>query len=102
MRRHDHDCIVPRCEESGRNQIGVRCRVAHDEEGPFPTKKRTHALFSVESDAYLCDRHALAGVSIALALSPNTSEEASLAVACGRKISDLRTTVIKQPLEAAA
>lgn len=96
------DCFVPECPREGRNQIGVRCRIAHSGEPPFPSKSRTHALFSIESDAYLCDEHALSGISLALALAPNDSEEAALAVVCGRAMSELRSVEIKQPLRRAA
>lgn len=92
-----HTCVVPDCRAAGRNQIGVRCRIAHSGESPFPGKARTHAIFSVESDAYLCDQHALGGISLALAVSANTSEEAALGVICGDSMSELRTVEIKQP-----
>jgi hypothetical protein len=98
----DHQCVVPGCEQMGRNRIGVRCRIAHSDTPPIPEKKRTDALFSVEADAYLCDDHALAGVAMTLTIAPNRAEEASLAVVCGRAISDIHSTPIKQPLEQAA
>lgn len=98
----EHSCAVTGCNEAGRNRIGVRCRIAHSDTPPIPEKKRTDALFSVESDAYLCDRHALAGVAMTLTVAPNRTEEASLAVVCGRSISDIHSTPIKQPLEQAA
>jgi hypothetical protein len=97
-----HNCIIPDCTATGRNRLGVRCRVAHSEATPFPSKGRTDSMFSVESDAYLCDAHALAGVNLALTVSPNRSEEASLAVVCGHAISPTHRTEIKQPLEQAA
>jgi hypothetical protein len=97
-----HECFVPACAEDGRNQIGIRCRIAHSGQSPFPSKSRTHAIFSIESGAFLCDQHALSGMSLALALSPNASEEASLAVVCGREMSDLRSVEIMQPLRRAA
>jgi hypothetical protein len=97
-----HECFIPGCAEEGRNQLGLRCRIAHSGDSPFPAKSRTHAIFSVESDAFLCDRHALAGVSLALAVSPNTTEEASLGVVSGDAMSDVRTVEIKQPLRRAA
>lgn len=53
-------------------------------------------------DAYLCDRHALAGVAMTLTVAPNRTQEASLAVVCGRSISDMHSTAIRQPLEQAA
>jgi hypothetical protein len=91
------NCVVPGCPSEGRNQIGVRCRVAHSGATPFPNKRRTDAIFSVESDAYLCDIHALQGVSLVLALTPNTSQEVSLAVVCGTEMTSVRSTAITQP-----
>lgn len=92
-----HNCVVPSCVAPGRNQIGVRCRIAHSGESPFPGKARTYAIFSVESDAFLCDNHALGGVALALAVSPSTSGLASLAVVCGTSMTEVRTVEIKQP-----
>jgi hypothetical protein len=98
----DHRCIVPGCPATGRNQLGVRCRIAHSEESPFPEKSRTHALFSVESGAYLCDHHALAGVDLTLVVAPTAGREAELNVVCGQGLSEPRSTPIKQPLREAA
>ena len=92
-----HSCLVPGCVNEGRNQIGIRCRIAHSGETPFPNKRRTDALFSIESDAYLCDAHALGGVSLALAVTPNRSQEASLGVVCGSEMTQLRSVSINQP-----
>jgi hypothetical protein len=80
----------------------VRCRIMHSGTPPIPEKNRTDALFSVESDAYLCDGHALAGVAMTLTVAPNTTEEASLAVVCGRTITDIHSSAIKQPLQQVA
>ena len=98
----DHECIVPGCVRQGRNQLGVRCRIAHSEESPFPNKTRTHALFSVESGAYLCDSHALGGLELTLIVAPTNSEAASLTAVCGQAMAGPRTTSIKQPLRQAA
>jgi hypothetical protein len=92
-----HNCIVPGCPAEGRNQIGVRCRVAHSGATPFPKKSRTDSMFSVESDGFLCDAHALGGVSLTLALAPTGSQEAALGVVCGNEMTPIRTTAIKQP-----
>jgi hypothetical protein len=92
-----HNCLVLNCSGEGRNQIGIRCRIAHSGDTPFPNKRRTDAIFSVESDAFLCDEHALNGVSLALAVAPNRSHEASLSVVCGRAMSGVRSTAITQP-----
>jgi hypothetical protein len=92
-----HICIVPGCPGEGRNQIGVRCRVAHSGETPFPKKGRTDSMFSVESDAFLCDAHALGGVNLTMALAPTISQEATVSVVCGTEMTSLRATPIKQP-----
>jgi hypothetical protein len=94
----DHDCLIPGCPYLGRNQLGVRCRVAHSGETPFPEKKRTDAIFSVESAGYLCDQHALSGGKMALRFEPNNSEEASIIVASGENILETRVKPIRQPL----
>jgi hypothetical protein len=98
----DHSCIVPGCVQTGRNQFGVRCRVAHGGATPFPEKRRTDAMFSIEGAAFLCDRHALGGGSMTLVFTPNASQEAALVVASGENISDERVKPIRQPFELVA
>jgi hypothetical protein len=97
-----HKCLVPGCPSEGRNQIGVRCRVAHSGQTPFPKKGRTDSMFSVESDAFLCDAHALGGVNLTLALAASDSHEARLSVVCGTAMTPIRTTAIRQPEREAA
>jgi hypothetical protein len=72
-------CVISDCPDTGKHRLGVRCRIM-DEPSPVPGKKKTHALWSVESDAYLCDVHALAGIDITLLLETNTSSSASVRV----------------------
>ena len=93
-----HDCIVERCPYPGLNQIGIRCRVAHDGASPFPTKKRTDAIFSIESDAYLCDKHALSDGTLALMFEADDTEEVKIEVLADRPV-DPRQKHIKQPDE---
>jgi hypothetical protein len=95
-------CIVEGCPETGRNRLGVRLRVAHSGATPFPNKGRTDAIFSVDGDALLCDRHALGGVAMTLVVEPRVSQKASLAVISGNAVSEVRTIEIKQPLSEAA
>ena len=97
-----HDCLIPGCPYPGRNQLGVRCRVAHSGESPFPEKRRTDALFSVESAGYLCDRHALAGGTMSLTFTPNGSQETAIVALSGECVSEERTKPIRQPLIEAA
>lgn len=72
-------CVIPDCAEAGKHRLGIRCRVMN-EPSPVPGKRKTHALWSVESDAYLCDGHALAGIDITLLLETNRSRSASVRV----------------------
>jgi hypothetical protein len=50
------------------------------EPSPVAGKGKTDALWSVESDAYLCDVHALGGIDITLLLEANRSKAASVRV----------------------
>src|ERR1051326_7315578 len=97
-----HECIVPDCAQLGRNQLGVRCRVAHSGASPFPHKRRTDAIWSLESAAYLCDYHSLAGGSLVLTFEPDGSQEARLEAASGGNVVEARTKPIRQPLEEVA
>jgi hypothetical protein len=97
-RSTDHPCMVDGCSLTGRNQIGIRCRIAHDSATPFPTKGRTDAIFSIEGDAYLCDAHALGGGTIALMFEPDRSGDITVDVLSNRT-PDPRSKHIKQPDE---
>jgi hypothetical protein len=94
----DHPCIVDGCVQEGRNQIGLRCRVAHSGASPFPNKKRTDAIYAIESDAYLCDTHALSGGTYLLTFEPTDSRDVTIEVLSQRDI-EARTKHIKQPDE---
>jgi hypothetical protein len=48
------------------------------EPSPVVGKAKTHALWSVESDAYLCDEHALGGIDVTLLIEPNRTRSVSL------------------------
>lgn len=54
------------------------------EPSPIAGKGKTDALWSVESDAFLCDQHAVAGLDVTLMLEANKSGVASVRVV-GRK-----------------
>jgi hypothetical protein len=71
--------------------------VAHGDGPTIPGKRRTDAVFSLESDAFLCDAHALEGLAMKLAIVPTGAAEVSLDVICGRKRVDKRTKKIVQP-----
>ena len=72
-------CIVPGCAAPGKHKIGVRCRV-WSEPSPVPGKSRTSALWAPDSDAFLCDDHALGGAHITLIYEPNDSGETAVKV----------------------
>jgi hypothetical protein len=98
----ERDCVVPGCSRTGRNQIGLRCRVAHSGASPFPEKRRTDAIFSVESEAFLCDFHALAGGLFELRFTPSRTQTATIVASCGPETLDERTKEIRQPVSDAA
>ena len=91
-------CIVDGCPLEGRNQIGLRCRVAHDGASPFPSKKRTDAIYSIETDAFLCDGHALGGGTFLIAFEPGSAEDVTVEV-LSKQTAEARTKHIKQPDE---
>jgi len=98
----EHSCAVPNCVRPGRNQIGVRCRVAHSGASPFPNKRRTDAFWSLESPMYLCDEHSLAGGRVQLAFEPAGTHEIVVESECLGAIYEDRAKPIRQPLEEAA
>jgi hypothetical protein len=55
-----------------------------EEPSPVAGKGKTDALWSVESDAFLCDQHAVSGLDVTLLLEANRSGAASIRV-LGRK-----------------
>jgi hypothetical protein len=63
-------CLVIGCREEGRNKLGVRCRVWHDD---HPTKQKTDAVWAPDLEAYLCDKHAASGARITLLYEANIS-----------------------------
>jgi hypothetical protein len=97
-----HDCAIPGCPHPGRNQLGVRDRVAHSGASPFPNKKRTDALWSLETPMFLCDDHALMGGVVRLTFEPNTSQEIVVESSCCGTEFEARSKSINQPLSEAA
>lgn len=71
-------CIIPGCPQEGRNKLGVRCRVWHDE---HPTKTKTSAVWAPDADAYLCDEHASSGGTVRLSFEPDNSGEITVLTA---------------------
>jgi hypothetical protein len=77
--------VVPGCRAAGRNKLGVRCRVWHDE----PTshgKAKTAALWAPDADAFLCDEHALGGATMTLLYEPDESRETTIRVVGARHV----------------
>jgi len=94
-------CVIPDCPETGKHRIGLRCRVM-SEPSPIPGKGKTDALWSVESDAYLCDPHALGGVDITLLIEPNKSRAASVRVlGAGAKAPPRKVQIKQVPVKTA-
>jgi hypothetical protein len=89
-------CVVPGCESPGKHRLGVRCRVWH-EPSPIAGKTKTSALWAPDSDAFLCDLHALGGAHITLIFEPNDSGETALKVIATPYSDDRRTPIRHEP-----
>jgi hypothetical protein len=89
-------CVVPGCESPGKHRLGVRCRVWH-EPSPIPGKTKTSALWAPDSDAFLCDLHALGGAHITLIFEPTDSGETALKVIAAPYSDDRRTPIRHEP-----
>lgn len=89
------DCAIPNCTQVGKHRLGVRCRVM-EEPSPIAGKGKTDALWSVESDAFLCDGHAVSGLDVTLMFEANRSGAASVRVvgrtSAARKVTIKRAT----------
>jgi hypothetical protein len=89
-------CVVPGCESPGKHKLGVRCRVWH-EPSPIAGKSKTSALWAPDSDAFLCDQHALGGAHITLIYEPNDSGETAVKVIAAPHVDDRRTPIRHEP-----
>src|SRR5437016_2640141 len=81
-----HECMVKACPREGHNQIGLRVRVAHEGASPFPKKRRTDAMFSIESNAYLCDEHTLSGGTFLVMFEPDYTQDVKIDVLGDREV----------------
>lgn len=88
-------CIVATCQHEGKHRLGLRCRVMR-EPSPIAGKTKTHALWSVESDGYLCDDHALSGLDVTLLIEPNRSGAVSLRALSGGRGGEPRRISIRK------
>jgi hypothetical protein len=57
-------CIIPGCNRSANHNFGVRLR-----------RPDTTAVWAPNTEAYLCDHHASAGLRIMIILESNNSQE---------------------------
>jgi hypothetical protein len=89
-----HRCVVPGCPNPGRNKLGVRCRVWHDQANAPHGKGKTAALWAPDAEAYLCDAHAMGGAHMTLLFEPDGSNHTTIRV-IGSTTVDERTTPIK-------
>ena len=87
-------CIVPGCSREGRNKLGVRCRVWHEKGNAPHGKGKTGALWSPDAEAYLCDRHAMAGAHVTILFEPDASAEITVKVIAAETVEE-RTVAIK-------
>jgi hypothetical protein len=87
-------CAIAGCESEGKHRLGLRCRVMR-EPSPIPGKTKTHALWSAESDAYLCDRHALSGLDVTLLIESNQSGTVALRALSGGRAGAPRRVPIR-------
>ena len=85
------ECIVPGCEGTGRNKLGVRCRVWYD---THPTKGKGSAVWAPDAGGFLCDRHAVQGAEITLVFVPNLSGATTIRLVSGTTVRE-RTVPIK-------
>jgi hypothetical protein len=92
----NRQCVVPGCEGPGKHRLGVRCRV-WQEPSPIAGKTKTSALWAPDSDAFLCDRHALGGAHITLIFEPNDSGETAVKVIAAPYSDDRRTPIRHEP-----
>jgi hypothetical protein len=83
------------CSEAGKHRLGLRCRVMR-EPSPIRGKRKTHALWSAESDAYLCDKHALSGLDVTLLIETNRTGAVALRALSGGRAGEPRRVAIKQ------
>jgi hypothetical protein len=88
-----HTCVVPGCTVTGKNKLGVRCRVWHDGPSPVEGKGRTAALWAPDSDAYLCDAHAMGGGHVTILFEPDGSEAVTVKVLAAATVDEKRSAI---------
>lgn len=87
-------CAIAGCETTGKHRLGLRCRVMV-EPSPVAGKSKTDALWSVDTSAYLCDKHALSGLDATVMFEANDTGSAAVRVVTGRGALATRSVKIK-------
>ena len=77
------DCLV--CGAPARNRLAIRLR-----KKPGPLN-----VWSPDSDAYLCKRHAEGGVDITVSISPTNTQQVEVTYTSGSNSAGPRVTPIK-------
>ena len=67
---------------------------------PIP-QQEAHGRHLIETDAFLCDKHALSGGTLALLFEPDDTEDVKVEVLANRPV-EARSKHIKQPDEVSA
>jgi hypothetical protein len=88
-------CVVPGCSQPGRNKLGVRCRVWHDQTNAPRGKGKTGALWAPDAEAYLCDQPAMSGAHMTVLFEADNSQETTVKVIAATTVVE-RKTPIKQ------
>ncbi len=78
-------CLFPGCQEPARNKLAIRCR-----------KPSTLNVWSPDSKAYLCKKHAEGGVSLTVDVQPTTDQNVTVAYTSGGQQIGTRTTPIQR------
>jgi hypothetical protein len=84
------ECIVPGCGREAPNNLGVRLR-----------RPDTTAIWAPNTEAYVCDHHAMAGARLTLLFEPDSGGEVEVSV-LGTTAAVTRVTPIRERDESLA
>lgn len=76
-------CIITGCNNPANNNFGVRCR-----------RPDTSAIWAPNTEAFLCDAHAVQGLRIAITLTPNNTGEIETEVTAQVGQAVRKTTIV--------
>jgi hypothetical protein len=89
-------CIVDGCTKEGIYRIGIRLRRPH----PKPGKKSSGtAIWSPETGARLCDKHATQGMKVIMLMVPTNTGTISTETSCPPGTAVKRSTPITHAAE---